>query len=224
MSKKLMLLLAGLLIGVASLVAQKRVTGTVTDNTGEPLIGVSVKVDGAKAQAITNEYGKFELKNVPASAKTLTVSFLGMKSQQVKVADNLNVTLEYDDNVLDEAIVVAYGVAKKGSFTGSVSQMKAKDLQKMQVANVTKGIEGQLAGVQVFVVGLRRARQLAGVGHAVGKRQRRCTFRSACYIQSSIAFTNFRFKTYLFRFIYVIRYGKTCCKHISRTAINNRFG
>ena len=68
MSKKLMLLLAGLLIGVASLVAQKRVTGTVTDNTGEPLIGVSVKVDGAKAQAITNEYGKFELKNVPASA------------------------------------------------------------------------------------------------------------------------------------------------------------
>ena len=149
MSKKLMLLLAGLLIGVASLVAQKRVTGTVTDNAGEPLIGVSVKVDGANAQAITNEYGKFELKNVPASAKTLTVSFLGMKSQQVKVADNLNVTLEYADTELDEAIVVAYGVAKKGSFTGSVSQMKAKDLQKMQVANVTKGIEGQLAGVQV---------------------------------------------------------------------------
>ncbi|MEE0803800.1 MAG: SusC/RagA family TonB-linked outer membrane protein, partial [Prevotellamassilia sp.] len=93
--------------------------------------------------------GKFVLPNVPASAKTLSVSYIGMKTQEVSVSNNVSVVLAFEDELLDEAIVVAYGVAKKGSFTGSVSQMKAKDLQKMQVANVSKGLEGQMAGVQI---------------------------------------------------------------------------
>jgi TonB-linked SusC/RagA family outer membrane protein len=72
-----------------------------------------------------------------------------MKTQEVSVSNNVSVVLAFEDELLDEAIVVAYGVAKKGSFTGSVSQMKAKDLQKMQVSNVSKGLEGQMAGVQI---------------------------------------------------------------------------
>ena len=149
MNKKLVLLFTGLLFGVISLVAQKRVTGTVTDSNGEPLVGVTVKVDGTQMGVATDEKGNFVLPNVPASAKTLSVSYLGMKTQKVKVAGNVKVALEYDEQELDEAIVVAYGVAKKGSFTGSVAQMKSEDLQKMQVSNVSKGLEGQLAGVQI---------------------------------------------------------------------------
>lgn len=148
MNKKLMLLLAGLLFGVASLMAQKRVTGTVTDTDGQPVIGATVKVNGSKVVGVTDTDGKFVLPNVPASAKALSVSFIGMKTQEVAVSNNVAVVLAYDDAMLDEAIVVAYGVAKKGSFTGSVSQMKAKDLQKMQVSNVSKGLEGQMAGVE----------------------------------------------------------------------------
>ena len=149
MDKKLMLLLVGLLFGAVTLMAQKRVTGNVTDADGAPVIGATVKVEGTKVAAVTDADGKFVLPNVPASAKTLSVSYIGMKTQEVSVSSNVAVVLAYEDELLDEAIVVAYGVAKKGSFTGSVSQMKAKDLQKMQVANVSKGLEGQMAGVQI---------------------------------------------------------------------------
>ena len=129
--------------------AQKRVTGNVTDADGAPVIGATIKVNGTKVAAVTDAEGKFVLPNVPASAKTLSVSYIGMKTQEVSVSNNVSVVLAFEDELLDEAIVVAYGVAKKGSFTGSVSQMKAKDLQKMQVANVSKGLEGQMAGVQI---------------------------------------------------------------------------
>ncbi len=149
MDKKLMLLLVGLLFGAVTLMAQKRVTGNVTDADGAPVIGATIKVNGTKVAAVTDAEGKFVLPNVPASAKTLSVSYIGMKTQEVSVSNNVTVVLAFEDELLDEAIVVAYGVAKKGSFTGSVSQMKAKDLQKMQVSNVSKGLEGQMAGVQI---------------------------------------------------------------------------
>ena len=144
-----MLLLVGLLFGAVTLMAQKRVTGNVTDADGAPVIGATIKVNGTKVAAVTDAEGKFVLPNVPASAKTLSVSYIGMKTQEVSVSNNVSVVLAFEDELLDEAIVVAYGVAKKGSFTGSVSQMKAKDLQKMQVSNVSKGLEGQMAGVQI---------------------------------------------------------------------------
>ena len=144
-----MLLLVGLLFGAVTLMAQKRVTGSVTDPDGAPVIGATVVVSGTKVAAVTDTEGKFVLPNVPASAKTLSVSYIGMKTQEVSVSSNVTVVLAVEDELLDEAIVVAYGVAKKGSFTGSVSQMKAKDLQKMQVSNVSKGLEGQMAGVQI---------------------------------------------------------------------------
>lgn len=144
-----MLLLVGLLFGAVTLMAQKRVTGNVTDADGAPVIGATIKVNGTKVAAVTDAEGKFVLPNVPASAKTLSVSYIGMKTQEVSVSNNVTVVLAFEDELLDEAIVVAYGVAKKGSFTGSVSQMKAKDLQKMQVSNVSKGLEGQMAGVQI---------------------------------------------------------------------------
>jgi TonB-linked SusC/RagA family outer membrane protein len=149
MDKKLMLLLASFFFGVVTLMAQKRVTGNVTDADGAPVIGATIKVNGTKVAAVTDAEGKFVLPNVPASAKTLSVSYIGMKTQEVSVSNNVSVVLAFEDELLDEAIVVAYGVAKKGSFTGSVSQMKAKDLQKMQVSNVSKGLEGQMAGVQI---------------------------------------------------------------------------
>ncbi len=83
-----------------------------------------------------------------SSAKTLVVSFIGMKSQELAVKPNLNISLKPDTETLDEVIVVAYGTAKKSSFTGSASSIKADKLEARVVSNVTNALSGQVAGVQ----------------------------------------------------------------------------
>lgn len=96
-----------------------KVTGTViSEEDGEPVIGAHVAVDGTKIAVITDSDGKFTLTNVPATAKKITVSFLGMNSRTVDIAPVVNVTLASSTESLDEVLVVAYGTAKKSTFTG----------------------------------------------------------------------------------------------------------
>ena len=95
--------------GVAS--AQKRVTGQVVDADGNPLIGATVRVDGVQKVTMTDDNGKFILTDVPASAKTLQVSYIGYDPQKVSIASNMKVVLK-DNNVLDEAVVIGYGSAR----------------------------------------------------------------------------------------------------------------
>ena len=83
-----------------------------------------------------------------SSAKTLVVSFIGMATQEVGIKPNLNISLKLDTETLDEVIVVAYGTAKKSSFTGSASSIKADKLEARVVSNVTNALSGQVAGVQ----------------------------------------------------------------------------
>jgi TonB-linked SusC/RagA family outer membrane protein len=126
----------------------KQVSGTVVDETGEPVIGASVVVKGNTViGTVTNLDGKFTLE-VPVSAEKLIVRYLGKQDQEVAAEPNINVTLQPSDTSLDEVIVVAYGTAKKSSFTGSASTIKGEKLEKIQTSNLSKSLEGSVSGLQ----------------------------------------------------------------------------
>ena len=149
MNKKLVLLGACMLLGAASLSAQKRVTGRVVDSQGEAVIGATVRVPGTKVVVVTDEDGKFTLENIPASAKKLTVSYIGMESQTVNVAGNVQVVMQ--DNQLDEAVVVGYGTAKKvGTVVGSVKKVSGEVVAGKTNVNIADALQGQVAGMQVL--------------------------------------------------------------------------
>jgi len=147
--KRLTFVLACFFISTGLAIAQsKQVTGKVVDESGEVVVGASVVVKGTTTGTITDVNGKFSL-SVPSSAQTLVVSFVGMRDQEVAVAANVSVTLRTSSTNLDEVIVVAYGTAKKSSFTGSAAAIKKETLEKRKVSNVTKALDGLAPGVQV---------------------------------------------------------------------------
>lgn len=150
MNKKLVLLGATLLLTAAGASAQKRVTGRVVDAQGEPVVGATVRVEGHKVVVTTDDNGRFTLNSVPSSAKHLLVTYIGKESQSVSIAGNVNVVMKEAENSFDEAIVVAYGTAKKSAFTGSASQIKGEKIEQRVTANVTNALSGQMAGVQTF--------------------------------------------------------------------------
>ncbi|WP_244964569.1 SusC/RagA family TonB-linked outer membrane protein [Phocaeicola sartorii] len=150
MKRKLMLLLTCLFVGIGLVTAQiTKVTGTViSEEDGLPVVGASILVKGTTVGTVTDMDGKFTLSNVPSSAKTLLVSFIGMATQEVSIKANLQISLKSDTEVLDEVMVVAYGTAKKASFTGSASVMKAGEIST-QKESLVKSLEGKVAGVRV---------------------------------------------------------------------------
>ena len=152
MKRKLMLLLACLFVGIGLATAQNQtVTGVViSDEDGQPVIGASVLVKGTQLGTITDIDGKFNIPNVPSSAKTLVVSFVGMQTQEVGIQPNLRVVLRASTEMLDEVMVVAYGTAKKSSFTGSASNVNAeKALKDIPVTSFEQALQGSAPGVTV---------------------------------------------------------------------------
>ncbi|MDR1344989.1 MAG: TonB-dependent receptor [Tannerellaceae bacterium] len=149
MKQKLILtLLFSLCIGVQYLMAQQTaVTGVVYGDDGETLIGASVVVKGTSTGTVTDYDGKFSL-NVPANA-TLLVSYVGMVSQEVRAQANMRITLESDSRAIDEIMVVAYGTARKSTFTGSATAIGSQVLEKRVLTNVTTALEGNVPGLQV---------------------------------------------------------------------------
>lgn len=148
--KKLLLISLVLCFGVLNLNAQtKQISGRVTaKDDGSPIPGVSVVVSGTSTGTITDVDGNFTLR-VPEN-ETLLFSFVGLKTVEVPVtsAAVYNVEMEQEIIGMDEVMVVAYGVAKKESFTGSAGVINNEALQKRPVANLSKALEGQVAGVQ----------------------------------------------------------------------------
>ena len=130
--------------------AQKTVTGTVKDATGEPMIGVSVMVDGTTNGSVTDFDGNFTIKNVPDNG-VLKFSYIGFKDQKISVAgkSNFNVTLEEDATGLEEIVVVGYGTMKKKDLTGSVSSVKTDDLAKVAGPDVLQAMQGKVPGVDL---------------------------------------------------------------------------
>ena len=114
MKRKLMLLLACLFVGIGLVTAQtQRVTGVViSDEDGQPVIGASVQVKGTQQGTITDVDGKFTLPNVPSSAGTIVVSFVGMKTEEIEIQPNMTIRMKANDELLDEVVIVGYGTAK----------------------------------------------------------------------------------------------------------------
>lgn len=147
--KKLTYLLFCLVLGIGMATAQTtKVTGSVISaDDNEPIIGASIVVKGTLVGTVTDFDGAFSL-DVPSSAKTLVISYVGMKSQEVAVKSNLRIFMESDNQMIDEVMVVAYGTAKKSAFTGSAATIKSEKITSRQTANLTNALTGQVAGVQ----------------------------------------------------------------------------
>ena len=130
--------------------AQKTVTGTVVDAAGEPMIGVSVMVDGTTNGGVTDFDGNFTIKNVPDNG-VLKFSYIGFKDQKVSVAgkESLKVTLEEDATGLEEIVVVGYGTMKKKDLTGSVASVKTDDLKAVAGANALTAMQAKVPGVDL---------------------------------------------------------------------------
>lgn len=129
--------------------AQTRVSGTVTDETGEALIGVSVKVKGSKVGGSTDEKGKFSI-NVPTDAKILVFTYIGYTSQEMSIdgKTTVNIKLASDGKSLTEIVVTGYGTQKKESLTGAISTVNSKDLGRVHGGStVSSGLAGKLPGV-----------------------------------------------------------------------------
>ncbi|GAB1472955.1 hypothetical protein MASR2M69_03960 [Bacteroidota bacterium] len=138
-------------MGISVLFAQQRITGKVTSaEDGQPLPFVTVAVTGTTTGTTTDVDGRFTL-NVPASGKTLTFSFIGKKTVVVNLDGRavIDVQMSAEAIALEDLIVVAYGTAKKESFTGSAQVVKSDKIEKRSVANVTKALDGLSTGVLV---------------------------------------------------------------------------
>ena len=151
MKKHLLLMMTLLFASIGLATAQTlTVTGTVVaEKDGNPVAGAYVLVNGTTLGTITNEFGEFGIGEVPADAKEIIVTFLGMTTASAPVqAAPVKVVMKEDRNYLDETIVVAYGVQKKSSFVGSATQLSGQKLETMQTSNVAKSLEGAVAGLQ----------------------------------------------------------------------------
>ena len=127
-----------------------KVSGQVVDQDGEALIGATVKVKDAQSGAITDYDGNFEL-SVPANS-TIVVSYIGYKDREIAVRGRAalgQIQLESDSQVLEQVVVVGYGVQKKADLTGSVSIVNADELKRVSHSNISSMLEGKVAGVQI---------------------------------------------------------------------------
>ena len=148
--KKLALALLGL-VSAWTLSAQTTITGVVTDESGEPLIGAGVVVEGTTIGTITGIDGDYEL-TVPADAVNLVFSFIGLSEQTVPIAGQtvINVVLKVDSTFLDEVVVVGYQTVKRRDLLGAVASVGSDKLTEQPVTTVSQALSGKMAGVSVI--------------------------------------------------------------------------
>lgn len=130
---------------------QSSVSGTVKDENGEPLPGVTVVIRGTTQGAVTDIDGKFTVNNVRPES-VLLVSFVGMRSQEITVGNqtSLNITMKIDAIGIDEVVAIGYGVQRKSDVTGSVGVVNAEDILERPSFNALQGMKGKVAGVNIF--------------------------------------------------------------------------
>lgn len=145
--------LSTLVLSMLSLVAFAQnlaVTGVVTDDFGDPMIGVNVTVKGTTNGAITDFDGNYSLQNVGAK-DVLVFSYIGYTPQEIKVDNRtkIDTQMKEDQTALEEVVVVGYGVMKKKDLTGAVTSVKAKDIAAVPVSSASEALTGKMAGVNV---------------------------------------------------------------------------
>jgi iron complex outermembrane receptor protein len=136
----------GLFLSVGAF-AQIDVKGHVKDAQGEPVIGATVRVVGTQTATVTDFDGNFALK--ANQGADITVTFVGYQEATVKAAPNLVITLKEDNAVLNEVVVIGYGVARKNDLTGSVTAIKPDEKNHGLITNAQDMIQGKIAGVNV---------------------------------------------------------------------------
>lgn len=147
MVKRLTMILAGLFLTIGFALAQSQVSGVVTDDKGDPVIGAAVRVAGTKTGTVTDVDGRFTI-SAPANAR-LDISYIGMLPKTVKAGQNIKVVLTPDNQVLDDVMVIAYGKTKKSAFTGSAIDVKAEDISAHITSNATNALVGKVAGLRM---------------------------------------------------------------------------
>jgi TonB-linked SusC/RagA family outer membrane protein len=130
---------------------QGAVTGTIIDDTGEPLPGVNVLVKGSVTGTVTDSKGKYSI-SVPDADAVLVFSFIGYVSQEITVGDRttIDLTLSEDIQQIDEVVVVGYGTVKKANLTGSVGYIGGRELENRSVPTLTQALQGKVAGVNIY--------------------------------------------------------------------------
>ena len=148
--KRLTSLTVVLFLAMSSAFAQKvSVQGVVTDESGQPVMGAGVVEKGTTNGVVTDLDGRYAIQVAPGA--TLVFSFIGCETQEVEGArGTVDVVLKEDSKLLDEVVVVGYGVQKKSSLTGSVSQVKADDIENRTITSASQALQGKTAGVQVL--------------------------------------------------------------------------
>ncbi|MDO5637288.1 MAG: TonB-dependent receptor [Myroides sp.] len=134
---------------------QLTVSGSVTSSSdNQPLIGVGIQIEGTTMGTSTDMDGNYSLNNVPANS-TLVFSMIGAKTQHVNVNGRsvINVILQDDTEMLDEVVVVGYGVVKKSDLTSSISTVKGDDLKTISTGNAMNALQGKVNGVQITNAG-----------------------------------------------------------------------
>jgi len=128
--------------------ATKKITGTVVDAQG-PVIGASIMEKGTSNGAITDFDGNFSLSVKPGA--TIVISYIGYETQEIKVGDQstFNITLKDDNAVLEEVVVVGYGVQKKKLVTGATVEVKGEDIAKLNTTQVLGALQSQSPGVSI---------------------------------------------------------------------------
>ena len=155
MGKKLMMLVLGVFSCLLVQAQIKTVTGRVTSAAnGEPLLGVSVSVPGTTVGVNTDENGQFTLSHIPANAKTVRFSFIGMDMQELPIKSVMNVKLQPNDFVLKGAVVTALGIKRDEKSLGySATKVDSEEVTATRNADIMSGLQGKVAGLEISGTG-----------------------------------------------------------------------
>lgn len=151
-SRSIIIVLVLTILNVLNVHAQnKNVSGTVLDNSGQPVIGASIVVVGqSKLGTVTDIDGKFSIA-IPATSKKIEVSYIGMVSQVIEAKAGTPMKIIMKDNLkdLDEVVVIGYGVVKKRDLTGSMTSIKSEDIVATPTTNALESLQGKVAGLDM---------------------------------------------------------------------------
>ena len=138
------------LLSINAMAQQQKVSGKVTDATGETLTGVSILVKGTTTGTISDINGNFSVQ-VPESAKSLVFTYIGYKPQEVQIGSQriFNIVMVDDSRMLDEVVAIGYGVQKKSDLTGASSRLTDKDMNKSVATSPIEMMQGRVAGVSI---------------------------------------------------------------------------
>lgn len=150
MKKRMFLCMICLTIVMSVKAQTSKISGTVyADDDKAPVVGASVLVKGTTRGTVTDIDGKFAISNLPAGAKTLRISFLGMETQELPIKEDMKIYLKSNSEMLDEVMVVAYGTTKRSSYAGSAALLKADAIKDLPTTSFQNALTGKVAGLQI---------------------------------------------------------------------------